>query len=69
MQEFPIVVDGGQDATSEETQVVEEEFDLSDIMGEQLDAQLGTKEDRLRQLAEQVCNLSYSRYKLAVCWF
>ncbi|KAL3148687.1 hypothetical protein ABBQ38_014102 [Trebouxia sp. C0009 RCD-2024] len=53
LQEFPIVVDGGQDATSEETQVVEEEFDLSDIMGEQLDAQLGTKEDRLRQLAEQ----------------
>ena len=55
------MVDGGQDATIEEPQVVEEEFDLSDIMGEQLDAQLGTKEDRLRQLAEQVCSSSYSR--------
>ncbi|KAL3137374.1 hypothetical protein ABBQ32_006902 [Trebouxia sp. C0010 RCD-2024] len=53
LQEFPTVVDGGQDAASEEAQVVQEEFDLSDIMGEQLDAQLGTKEDRLRQLAEQ----------------
>ena len=61
VQEFPTVVDGGQNATTEETQVVEEEFDLSDIMGEQLDAQLGTKEDRLRQLAEQVCSSSYNR--------
>lgn len=68
VQEFPTVVDGGQDAASEEAQVVQEEFDLSDIMGEQLDAQLGTKEDRLRQLAEQVCNLFHSRCKTAVCW-
>lgn len=53
-QELPKVVDGGQDPLAEEPQLVEEEFDLSDIMGEELDAQLGTKDDRLRQLEEQV---------------
>ena len=54
VQEFPIVVDGGQEPLPEEPQLVEEEFDLSDIMGEQLEAQVGTQEDRLRQLEEQV---------------
>ena len=54
MQELPTVVDGGQDPVAEEAQLVEEEFDLSDILGEELDAEVGTKEDRLRQLAEQV---------------
>lgn len=48
------MVDGGQEPLPEEPQLVEEEFDLSDIMGEQLEAQVGTKEDRLRQLEEQV---------------
>lgn len=53
LQEFPTVVDGGQDAAPHQIQVEEEEFDLSDIMAEQLEAQVGTKEDRLRQLEEQ----------------
>lgn len=54
LQEFPTVLDGGQDPIPLETQLVEEEFDLSDIMQEELDAEVGTKEDRLRQLEEQV---------------
>lgn len=48
------MLDGGQDLLPQETQLVEEEFDLSDIMQEELDAEVGTKEDRLRQLEEQV---------------
>ena len=58
-QELPEVVDGGQDPLPEEPQLVEEEFDLSDIMGEELDARLGTRDDRLRQLEEQVCPWGY----------
>ena len=52
------MVDGGQEPLPEETLVVEEEFDLSDIMGEQLDVQVGTKEERLRQVEEQVGGLT-----------
>jgi len=48
-QELPKVIDGGQDPVPDEPQITEEEFDLSDIMGEQLDAQVDTKEERLRQ--------------------
>lgn len=59
-QELPKVIDGGQDPLPEEPEVLEEEFDLSDIMGEELDAEVGTKEDRLRQLAEQVRSLFMS---------
>lgn len=59
-QELPKVIDGGQDPLPEEPEVLEEEFDLSDIMGEELDAEVGTKEDRLRQLAEQVRSLFVS---------
>lgn len=53
-QELPQVIDGGQDPMPEEPEITEEEFDLSDIMNEELEAQVGTKEDRLRQLEEQV---------------
>ena len=42
-----------QDPLSEEPQLVREEFDLSDIMEEELDAQSGTKDDCLRQLEQQ----------------
>lgn len=52
------MLDGGQDPLPQETQLVEEEFDLSDIMQEELDAEVVTKEDRLRQLEEQVGLLS-----------
>ena len=52
-------MDGGQDPLPEEPQLVEEEFDLSDIMGEQLEAQTGTKEDRLRQMEEQVFSFPF----------
>ena len=38
----------------EEPEITEEEFDLSDIMGEELDATVETKEDRIRKLEEQV---------------
>lgn len=68
VQEFPTVVDGGQDAAPHQIQVEEEEFDLSDIMAEQLEAQVGTKEDRLRQLEEQVClQESQQPYQHDVC--
>lgn len=53
LQELPKVIDGGQDPVPDEPQITEEEFDLSDIMGEQLDAQVDTKEERLRQLEKQ----------------
>ncbi|KAL0020067.1 hypothetical protein WJX79_001481 [Trebouxia sp. C0005] len=53
LQELPRVIDGGQDPIPDEPQITEEEFDLSDIMGEQLDAQVDTKEERLRQLQNQ----------------
>ena len=55
LQELPKVTDGGQEAGPQEPEVAEEEFDLADIMGEQLDAHLETKQDKLRHLAEQVC--------------
>lgn len=48
------MVDGGEQPLSEEPQLVEEEFDLADILGEELEEEVGSKEDRLRQLAEQV---------------
>lgn len=54
------MLDGGQDFLPVEPPVVDEEFDLSDIMGEQLDSQMGTKEDRLRQLEEQVAILHHA---------
>ncbi len=60
-QELPKVIDGGQDPVPDEPQITEEEFDLSDIMGEQLDAQVETKEERLRQLAKQVKTCAYSQ--------
>ena len=48
------MVDGGEQPLSEEPQLVEEEFDLADILGEELEEEVGSKEDRLRQLEEQV---------------
>ena len=47
------MVDGGETPLSEEPELIEE-FDLADVLGEQLDEEVGTKEERLRQLAEQV---------------
>ena len=55
------MIDGGQDPVPDEPQITEEEFDLSDIMGEQLDAQVDTKEERLRQLEKQVKTCAYSK--------
>ncbi len=60
-QELPRVIDGGQDPVPNEPQITEEEFDLSDIMGEQLDAQVETKEERLQQLEKQVKTCAYSK--------
>ena len=53
-QELPKVVDGGQKPLAQEPPIVNEEFDLSDVLGEQLDSHLETKEERLRQLQQQV---------------
>ena len=47
------MVDGGEDPLPLEAEV-EEEFDLADILGEQVHEQAMTQQDRLRQLAEQV---------------
>ena len=47
------MIDGGEDPLPAESEV-KEEFDLADILGEQLDKQTITQQDRLRQLAEQV---------------
>lgn len=55
------MVDGGEIPLSEEPPVIEE-FDLADILGQQVEEQADSKEDRLRQLAEQVCHLLYARY-------
>ncbi len=60
-QELPQVIGGGQDPVPDEAQITEEEFDLSDIMGEQLDAQVNTKEERLQQLEKQVKTCAYSK--------
>ena len=46
----------------EEPEITEEEFDLSDIMGEELDATVETKEDRIRKLEAQVGALFISRF-------
>lgn len=47
------MADGGQEPLPLENEV-EEEFDLADILGQQVDEQAMTQQDRLRQLAEQV---------------
>ncbi|KAL0035526.1 hypothetical protein WJX77_010582 [Trebouxia sp. C0004] len=53
LQEVPKVIDGGHEPVPDEPQITEEEFELSDIMGEQLDAQVDTQEERLRQLEKE----------------
>lgn len=70
LQEMPTVVDGGEEPLLEELPQIEE-FDLADILGEHLEERVDTKEDRLRQLAEQVCSLpcDFVHVLLSCCTF
>eukprot|EP00898_Chlorokybus_atmophyticus_P004427 jgi/Chlat1/4986/Chrsp32S04962 len=59
LQDIPVIMDGGEDASAQAEEIVEEEFSLDDIMGETLehDDVLVTKSARIaeveRQLAEE----------------
>ena len=52
LQELPQLVDGGEAVMQPEQQEIEEEFDLSDIMGEQVGSSLSTQE-RLKQIEQE----------------
>lgn len=52
LQELPQLVDGGEAVMQPEQQEIEEEFDLSDIMGEQVGSSLST-EERLKQIEQE----------------
>ena len=52
LQGLPELVDGGETAVQPEQQEIEEEFDLSDIMGEQVGSSLST-EERLKQIEQE----------------
>ena len=50
LQELPKLVDGGADPVAQDEEVIEEEeFDLADIMGEEVEQSIST-EDRLKQV-------------------
>lgn len=51
-QEMPRLVDGGEDVAPEAP--VEEEFDLSDILAEEVSAAPGSKEDLLRRADQEL---------------
>ena len=52
LQELPQLVDSGEAVMQPEQQDIEEEFDLSDIMGEQVGSSLST-EERLKQIEQE----------------
>ncbi|KAK9807192.1 hypothetical protein WJX73_006186 [Symbiochloris irregularis] len=56
LQEVPRLVDGGQagDSTGASDAAVEDEFDLSDILGEDVGAGSASKEDLLKQIDAQL---------------
>jgi len=54
IQELPKLVDGGADPVAQEEEVIEEEeFDLADIMGEEVEQSIST-EDRLKQAEKEI---------------
>ncbi len=52
MQELPGLVDGGEDEAEAE-EPVEEEFDLADVLGEEVSA-TGSKEELLKKVEEEL---------------
>ena len=52
MQELPELVEGGEDETAVEVPV-EEEFDLADILGEEVSSS-GSKEELLKKVEEEL---------------
>ena len=52
LQELPELVDGGEDESQAE-ELVEEEFDLADILGEEVSG-AGTKEELLKKVEEEL---------------
>ncbi|KAK9818342.1 hypothetical protein WJX72_010973 [[Myrmecia] bisecta] len=56
LQDAPKLVDGGEEPTEEPApeEIVEEEFDLADILNEEVEAAGGTKEDLLKQVDQQL---------------
>jgi hypothetical protein len=51
VQELPVLVDGGEAAEDEDLPAtVEEEFDLSDILAEQTEGHIASKEELLQQV-------------------
>lgn len=59
MQELPELVEGGEDETAVE-EPVEEEFDLADILGEEVSG-TGSKEELLKKVEEEL--------KVCICAF
>lgn len=54
LQELPEISEGGDAAVAADEEEVEEEFDLSDIMGEEVEEGAVTNEQRLREADEAV---------------
>lgn len=54
IQEMPKLVDGGMDPPAQEEIIEEEEFDLSDLMGEEIDSGIPSKEDLLKQAEKEI---------------
>lgn len=52
MQELPELVDGGEDEAEAE-EPVEEEFDLADVLGEEVGG-TGSKEELLKKVEEEL---------------
>lgn len=52
LQELPELVDGGEDESQAE-ELVEEEFDLADILGEEVSG-AGSKEELLKKVEEEL---------------
>jgi protein disulfide-isomerase A6 len=52
LQELPELVDGGEDESQAE-ELVEEEFDLADILGEEVSS-AGSKEELLNKVEEEL---------------
>ncbi|KAK3285885.1 hypothetical protein CYMTET_6527 [Cymbomonas tetramitiformis] len=54
IQEMPKLVDGGIDPPAQEEMIEEEEFDLSDLMGEEIDSGIPSKEDLIKQAEKEI---------------
>ena len=56
MQELPLVVESSaaSDEATVEEEAIEEEFDLSDIMSEEVEVGSSSKEQKMREVEEQL---------------